>query len=57
MNIKLIEDEELDKICKWIGNIAKREKEKQIDYTKANSMLRIIIAYSENIQEILFNRK
>jgi hypothetical protein len=52
-----VSDEELEKICKWIWNIAKLEKEKKIDYKTANSMLNIIITYSENIQEILFNKK
>ena len=53
----MISDEELNKICRWIWNIAKLEKEKKIDNKTANSMLNIIIAYTENIQEILFNKK
>ena len=52
-----VSDSELNKICKWIWNISKLEKENKIDYNQANFMLNVIIWYAEIIKEILFNKK
>lgn len=54
---KIISDIELKQICKWISNIQKQKEKWDITYDQACEALRIVIRTTENVLEILFNKK